>query len=233
MAVTAPVLSTLPSPPLPTDAEADFDAKAGASLTAQVQMVVQINASLVWMATQVNATESYSLAATNAAIAAGASANSASQSMTAAQAAAIAAGSSAGLPSLVGNARRPLTVLPSEAGVSWLSQIKALYIEPLLKANATGAYVLNVGVSGFFNLTLTGNTVVSFSNLPTLSATETLVVAVRVNQGATAYSLTFPAGIVWVSSGGTAPAAPAASKTSEYMITFEGSQIFARKGAGT
>jgi hypothetical protein len=63
MAVTAPTLTTLPDPPLPTDAEADFDAKAGASLTAQVGMVVEINSSLTWIANQVNAAEGYKNAA--------------------------------------------------------------------------------------------------------------------------------------------------------------------------
>lgn len=233
MAVTAPTVTPLPDPPLPTYAPAVFDAKAGASLAAQQVMVPQINTSLSWMADQVNSTEGYKNAAETSASNAAASATSADQSRTAAQAAAAAAGSSAGLPSLAGNARRPLAVLANESGVSWLTQVKALFIEPLLKTNVSGSYALAVGTSGFFNLTLTGNTTLSFSGLPTLSATEALVLVVRVNQGSTAYSLTFPASIVWVSSGGIAPSAPAANKTVEYLITFEGSQIFGRKGSGT
>lgn len=233
MAVTAPVITPLPDPPLPTDSPATFDSKAGASLLAQQAMVPQINTSLSWIATQVNASEGYKNDAATSASSASGSAASADQSRIAAQAAAAAAGSSAGLPSLSGNARRPLAVLANESGVSWLTQVKALYIEPLLKTNVTGSYALGIGTSGFFNLTLTGNTTLSFSGTPTLSATEALVLVVRINQGATAYSLTFPASIIWISAGGISPGAPAANKTIEYLFTFEGSQIFGRKGSGT
>lgn len=233
MAVTAPTLTPLPPAPLPTDAEAVFDAKAGASLTAQASMVVELNATFGWVATQVNAAEGYATTASQAATSATNSAAAADVSRIAAQSAAAAAGSAIGLPSLIGNGRRALAVLPNESGVSFQSQIKALYIEPLLKTNVTGAVSLDVGVSGFFNLTLTGNVTLTFANLPTLSATETLVVLVRANQGATAYGITFPASIVWMSSGGTAPGAPAASRSGEYLITFEGGQVFGRKGSGT
>lgn len=233
MAVTAPTITPLPPAPLPTDAEAIFDAKAGASLTAQASMVVELNTTFAWVATQVNAAEGYAITASQAATAAGDSAEAAGVSLAATQALAAALGDDAGLPSLIGNARRALAVLPNESGVSFQSQIKALYVEPLLKANATGAYVLNVGTTGFFNLALTGNTTLSVTGLPTLSATETLVVAIRVSQGATAYSLTWPSGIVWISSGGTVPSTPTANKTIEYTLTFEGSQVFGRKGSGT
>ncbi len=233
MAVTAPTLTPLPPAPLPTDAEAVFDAKAGVRLTAEEVMVVELNASFGWIATQVNSAEGYAVTASQAATAAGDSAEAAGVSLAATQALAASLGDDAGLPSLAGNARRALAVLQDESGVSFQSQIKALYIEPLLKANATGAYVLNVGTTGFFNLALTGNTTLSVTGLPTLSATETLVVAIRVSQGATAYSLTFPAGWIWISSGGLPPSAPAANKSAEYLVTFEGAQVFARKGSGT
>ena len=233
MAVIAPQLTPLPSPPLPTDAEADFDAKAGASLTAQVGMVVEINASLTWIATQVNAAEGYAVTASQAAMSAGDSAEAAGVSLAATQALAAALGDDAGLPSLAGNARRALAVLPNESGVSFQSQIKALYIEPLLKANATGAYALNVGASGTFDLALTGNTTISFTSLPTLSASEMIVVLLRASNGGTAYSLTLPAGIIWITSGGVAPAAPAINKKVEIVLTFEGGSIYGRLGGGT
>jgi len=227
MAAIAPVLSLLPSPPLPTDAEADFDAKAGASLTAQVQMVVQINASLVWMATQVNACEGYAnSSATNAQTA----------SSAAASAAAIAAaiGSQAGLPSMVGNARRALAVLANEQGVSYQTQIKLIAIDPMLKSTAvTGALALNIGTTGVFDLTLTGAATLSFSNLPTLSATESMIILIRVTQGATAFALTWPSGITWIASGGVAPATPNAGKRTEYILTLEGGSLYGRKGAST
>lgn len=72
---TTPPLSTLPAPPLPTDAEADFDAKAGASLTAQVQMVAQINVALTWQATSMAATLDYKNSAAQSATDAAAAAD--------------------------------------------------------------------------------------------------------------------------------------------------------------
>lgn len=117
MAVTAPVLTTLPSPPLPSDAEAVFDAKAGASLTAQVVMVAEINLALSWTATQVNAAEGYGNAAALSAQAASDSAAAGGQILADTQAArnaaqayaasalasAQAAGASAGIPTPVAN----------------------------------------------------------------------------------------------------------------------------------
>lgn len=233
MAVTAPTLTPLPPAPLPTDAEAVFDAKAGVRLTAEEVMVVELNASFGWIATQVNAAEGYAITASQAATAAGDSAEAAGVSLAATQALAAALGDDAGLPSLAGNARRALAVLQDESGVSFQSQIKALYIEPLLKANATGAYALNVGASGTFDLALTGNTTISFTSLPTLSASEMIVVLLRASNGGTAYSLTLPAGIIWITSGGVAPAAPAINKKVEIVLTFEGGSIYGRLGGGT
>jgi hypothetical protein len=94
MAVTAttPPLTELPSPPLPSDAEAIFDAKAGASLTAQVQMVAQINVALSWQADSMAATLDYKNAAGASATQAALAASTASQAKDAAQAAVTAAG---------------------------------------------------------------------------------------------------------------------------------------------
>lgn len=85
MAVTAPVITPLPDPPLPTDSPATFDSKAGASLLAQQAMVPQINASLSWIATQVNASEGYKNAAASSATAAANSASAANTAKLAAQ----------------------------------------------------------------------------------------------------------------------------------------------------
>lgn len=89
MAVTAPTITPLPPAPLPTDAEAVFDAKAGASLTAQASMVVELNASFGWVATQVNAAEGYKNAAATSASAAAGSASAANTSKNAAAQSAI------------------------------------------------------------------------------------------------------------------------------------------------
>ena len=224
MAVTAPTLTPLPDPPLPTDAEADFDAKAGASLTAQVGMVVEINSSLTWIATQVNAAEGYaSSAASNATIASNAAASAA--------AIAGAIGSTAGLPNMVGKARRPLAVQPGELGASWSDHIKALYIEPLKVQSIAGAIALDLSLSSVFSLTLTAAASISLTNIPTLSAAESLVILVRITQGATAYGFTWPAGIVWLAAGGVAPSAPKAGKRIEYILTIEGGTVYGRKGA--
>lgn len=233
MALTAPQIDLLPDPPLPTDAEATFDAKAGASLAAQQVMVPQINASLTWIGQQVSAAEGYARQAAETVEGAQNAADLAAQSADAAQAAAAAAALSAGLPSLAGNARRPMAVLPNEQGASWQTQIKALYIEPMLKANTNGAVVIDVGASGVFDFTLTANTSFTFANLPQLSATETIIVLVRLTNGATAYSANFPASIVWLTGGQVVPAAPNAGKTSEYILSFEGARVVGRKGSGT
>lgn len=231
--MAVPSITLLPDPPLPTDPEAVFDAKAGASLTAQQLMVPQINTSLAWIGQQIASIGGYASTATDAANAASASATAADQSKTAAQAAASAAASSAGLPSLAGNARRPLAVLPNETGASWQTAIKALYIEPMIKQSSGGAVSLNVGTSGLFDITMTANTTLSITNLPTLSATEMLVVVIRLTNGATAYSVTFPAAWTWEIPGGLAISAPTAGKTVEVIVTFEGSTVVARQGSQT
>ena len=231
--MAVPAISNLPPAPSRSDGPADFTPKSDAMIGALQPMVVQLNASFVWVATQVNAAEGYAITASQAATAAGDSAEAAGVSLAATQALAAALGDDAGLPSLTGNARRALAVLPNESGVSFQSQIKALYIEPLLKANATGAYALNVGASGTFDLALTGNTTISFTSLPTLSASEMIVVLLRASNGGTAYSLTLPAGIIWITSGGVAPAAPAINKKVEIVLTFEGGSIYGRLGGGT
>ncbi|HDS1692203.1 TPA: hypothetical protein QEM72_002707 [Pseudomonas putida] len=85
MAVTAPVITLLPDPPLPTDAPAVFDTKAGASLLAQQAMVPEINLSLSWVETQTNVTEGYKNAAAGSATAAASSASAANTAKLAAQ----------------------------------------------------------------------------------------------------------------------------------------------------
>lgn len=80
--MAVPTITQLPPPPLPTDAEADFDAKAGVSLTAQVTMVVEINASLTWIGQQVTTIDGYRQAAATSATASAASATAAANSAT-------------------------------------------------------------------------------------------------------------------------------------------------------
>lgn len=123
MAVTAPVIDLLPDPPLPTDPESVFDAKAGASLTAQQASIPQLNTAFDWVATQVNAAEGHKNAAATSASAASDSATSAGSSKSSAetaaqtaQIAAAAAGASAGIGQL-GNPGDSLQVNAARTGL--------------------------------------------------------------------------------------------------------------------
>jgi hypothetical protein len=140
---TPPLLTPLPPAPLPTDAEAVFDAKAGASLTAQAVMVGEVNTALAWQADSMTATAGSMTAAASSAAAAASSATAAAGSVVSAQAqvglavaqagnaaasansaqvAAAAAGSAAGLPSVVGHGGQALVVRKDEGGF----ELKAL-----------------------------------------------------------------------------------------------------------
>lgn len=96
---------------------------------------------------------------------------------------------------------------------------------------ATGTVTLDLSQADVFDLTLAGATALEISNAPTLSG-ETFAIVVRVSQGATAFALTWFSGITWLTSGGTAPAAPAANKSVEYILsTMDGTSWIGRKGA--
>jgi hypothetical protein len=138
---TPPLLTPLPPAPLPTDAEAVFDAKAGASLTAQAVMVGEVNTALAWQADSMAASLGYKDSAVASALAAAesasASANSASSTVSAvasqvaaaalqanaaaasaanAQLYAASAGAAAGLPAVAGNAGKAMVAKLDESG---------------------------------------------------------------------------------------------------------------------
>lgn len=222
--VTSTPIPPLPQAPSRSDGPAAFNLYADPFIAAMPPMVVQINIRLEWIATQVNAAEGYaSSAASNATIASNAAASAA--------AIAGAIGSTAGLPNMVGKDRRPLAVQLGGLGASWSEHIKALYIEPLKVQSIAGATPLDLSLSSVFSLTLTAAASISLTNIPTLSAAESLVILVRITQGATAYGFTWPAGIVWLAAGGVAPSAPNAGKRIEYILTIEGGTVYGRKGA--
>jgi hypothetical protein len=85
-------------------------------------------------------------------------------------------------------------------------------------AAATGTVTLDLSAGSVFDLTLTGNTTLAFSNVPTLTG-ETYCVLVRARQGGTAYTLTQPSGTTPITSGGAVPATPAANKIAEYIYS--------------
>lgn len=100
-------------------------------------------------------------------------------------------------------------------------------------ATATGTVTLDFAQGDVFDLTLSGATTVAITGIPSLS-NETLGFVVRVTQGATAYGLTWFSGVTWLTTGGTAPNAPAANKTVEYVFTtHNGTTFLGRKGAAT
>lgn len=81
---TPPSISILPPAPLPTDAEAVFDAKAGVRLTAEEVMITEQNAALAWQVGSMAETKGYKEAAATSAGHAADSATAAADSATAA-----------------------------------------------------------------------------------------------------------------------------------------------------
>ena len=131
MAVTAPTITPLPPAPLPTDAEAVFDAKAGVRLTAEEVMVVELNASFGWVATQVSAAEDYkNAAATSAGAAADSAAAANSSKNAAAQSATAAAESGAAQVQLAtiqaGNAAASAAAAEAAGGIGNLAILQSV-----------------------------------------------------------------------------------------------------------
>lgn len=107
----------------------------------------------------------------------------------------------------------------------------ANYIDKTQVVTTSGSVALDMSLYDVFNITTSNNITFSTSNMPSLSG-ETFTFVVRVTQGATAYSVTWFGSIVWLTTGGAAPAAPAANKTVEYIFTtVNGTSFVGRKGA--
>ncbi len=113
--------------------------------------------------------------------------------------------------------------------------IEGVSIDKAVKVAATsGAVSLDLSAASVFDLTLSGNvTSMALANVPPLAGGE-LTFVVRVTQGATAYSLAWFSGLSWLTTGGTPPAAPAANKTVEYILSSLAAGVYlGRKGAET
>lgn len=250
--MTIPSITPLPPPPSRSDAPNDFTAKADASLAAQAVMVSEINLTVsaindvsadidqavIAAADHATAAAGSAAQAAGSATAAGQSAIEAHQtalqvgdSVEAAQAAAAAAQSSAGLPALAGKSRRPLVVSDDEQSALFgrLMSLAGFIDLTLTNAAASGAVALDLSAACTFDLTLSDNTTLSVTNVPTLNG-ETLSIIVRIRQGATARTLGWWAGITWINSAG-APAAPAANKLAEFVLTYNGTSWLGRRGA--
>lgn len=85
-------------------------------------------------------------------------------------------------------------------------------------ATATGTFNIDFSLANVFNLTLTGNTTLTFSNIP---ATKCHSATLFIRQGTTAYSLTFPASVKF--SGDVIPVISDVNKTSIFsLVTVNG-----------
>lgn len=120
------------------------------------------------------------------------------------------------------------------AGTTSLTQARAIrYLDPIVVANATGATAMNLSTAATFEYTLTGNTTLSFSNVPTLDPNTVMTVVVTVKQGATPYTLVLP-GSTPITLGGVAIPTPGANKQQDYIFTTKnGSSWEVRAGANT
>jgi hypothetical protein len=108
------------------------------------------------------------------------------------------------------------------------------YFDPIIVANATGAYAMNLTNASTFELTLTGNTTLSFTGIPTIPANTLMTVMVTIKQGTTAYTLTLPGSTTPITVGGAAISTPAASKQQDYIFTTKnGTAWEVRAGANT
>jgi hypothetical protein len=98
--------------------------------------------------------------------------------------------------------------------------------------SATGTVDIDMSQSSTFSITLAGNTTLNPTNIPVLSPDETRSIVVSVNQGATAYTLSWWGSIIWLKS--TPLTLPAANKIREYVLTYGGVGFWVgREGAGT
>lgn len=101
-------------------------------------------------------------------------------------------------------------------------------IDPTYKAQVSGNVSLDAGIYGVFDLTLTDNAVLEFV-MPEVTGTVSMIV--RIRQGDTARTVTWPSGVLWLTSEGNAPAAPEAYMISEYIFSTDGVGWIGREGA--
>lgn len=234
-----PTITPLPPPPSRSDAPNDFTAKADASLAAQAVMVTEINTTVAAINDALTDIDQAVIEAGNHAAAASDSAEQAEQvaagvgdAVANAEAAAAAAQAAAGLPALAGNRRKPLAVSDDETLATFRDELSlAKFIDrAVVNTAAIGAVTLDMAQASVFVLTLSGNATLSVSNLPALAG-EVVSIVVRITQPAIVRTLTWFAGITWLNANG-APAAPAAGKTIEYILTYDGTGWIGRRGAG-
>lgn len=105
------------------------------------------------------------------------------------------------------------------------------YDDCVVNAAATGTVTCNLATATVFDLTLTGNTTIAFSNVPT-PTNQIFSWVVRVTMGGTLRTLTMPT-VTWLTPTGTFDT-PAVGKVIEYIFsTQNGTLIHGRKGPFT
>lgn len=113
-----------------------------------------------------------------------------------------------------------------------LSKVRPAGIDDLYtNATATGTVTCDLAIATVFDLTLSGNTTIAFSNVP-VPINQSFTWVVRVKMGGTLRTLAFPTA-TWFTTSGTFDA-PAVGKTIEYVFsTQNGTTFLARQGAST
>jgi hypothetical protein len=98
----------------------------------------------------------------------------------------------------------------------------------LANAAATGTVTLDLSLVRYFDLSITGNLTLAFSNVPVPSG-QIFYFVTRLNMGATLRTITYPT-VTWLTTSGTAPTF-AASKSAEIIwSTTNGTTFTARVG---
>lgn len=219
--MTAPKVAPLPQPPNRQSAAGEFSAQADEFLGA-----------LPAFGSQMNDVSAFVSEKADAAAGSGDNADRAEIAAQTATAAAAAAGSSAGLPAMTGRGRRPLAVNREGTGVLYSDVISvASYIDRSVRNNAaTGSVTLNLAAASVFDLTLAGNVTLAVSGAPPLAG-ETLSMVVRIRQATTPRTLTWWAGITWLTPG--EPRQLDAGKIAEYILSYDGTDWIGREGAST
>jgi hypothetical protein len=140
------------------------------------------------------------------------------------------------LPALTGNARKPLTPGDAATAAEWSDTLSiSKYIDKMLFYGTSAAsFALDISRATVFDITLSVNTTFTLSNMPSLSG-ESLTLVIRVRQAAVPKTITWFAGITWLTYGGVVPPTPGANQIIEYVLstTGTGATWVGRVGAST
>jgi hypothetical protein len=127
------------------------------------------------------------------------------------------------LPALTGNARKPLTPGDAATVPEWSDTLSIpKYIDKMLFYGTSAAsFALDISRATVFDITLSVNTTLTLSNMPSLSG-ESLTLVIRVRQAAAPKTIAWFAGITWLTYGGVVPPTPGANQIIEYVLSTTG-----------